>query len=142
MGMDEDDAMMADAPVAVIPDRSIAVTADDTMRFGPGTISATAGETIAFVVTNTGEAEHEFVLGDATVQAEHAEEADAAETDEAASMGDEAHEDEAAITLAPGETRTLVYTFEEPGTQFYACHLPGHYEAGMWGTIVVSDESA
>jgi uncharacterized cupredoxin-like copper-binding protein len=136
MGMDEGEAMMEDAPVAVIPDRSIAVTASDTMRFEPGTISVTTGETIAFVVTNTGEAEHEFVLGDATVQAEHAEEADA---NGAAEMGDEAHSDEAAITLAPGETRTLVYTFEEPGPLIYACHLPGHYEAGMWGTIVVTE---
>ncbi len=136
MGMDEDAAMMADVPVAVVPDRSIAVDASDTMRFGPSTISVTAGETIAFVVTNTGEAEHEFVLGNASAQAEHAEEAD---DDDAAAMGDEAHADEAAITLAPGETRTLVYTFEEPGTLFYACHLPGHYEAGMWGTIVVTE---
>ena len=29
------------------------------------------------------------------------------------------------------------FTFEEPGTYEFACHLPGHYQYGMKGTIEV-----
>ena len=36
-----------------------------------------------------------------------------------------------------GETKTLVYTFNEVGELEYGCHVPGHYEAGMKGDIIV-----
>lgn len=39
--------------------------------------------------------------------------------------------------LASGETQEVEVTLE-PGTYEYACHIPGHYEAGMKGTIRVS----
>jgi hypothetical protein len=32
----------------------------------------------------------------------------------------------------------LLYTFDQPGTLEYGCHVPGHYPAGMRGTITVS----
>jgi uncharacterized cupredoxin-like copper-binding protein len=33
--------------------------------------------------------------------------------------------------IAPGETRTLGWTFIEAGSYQLACHEPGHYEAGQ-----------
>jgi uncharacterized cupredoxin-like copper-binding protein len=42
--------------------------------------------------------------------------------------------------MAPGTTKTFDYTFTKPapaGTLGFACHLPGHYEAGMHTPIVV-----
>jgi uncharacterized cupredoxin-like copper-binding protein len=48
-------------------------------------------------------------------------------------MADEAN----AITLQPGETKTLEYTFEEAGELLAGCHEPGHYDAGMVATITV-----
>jgi uncharacterized cupredoxin-like copper-binding protein len=42
--------------------------------------------------------------------------------------------------MAPGTTRTFDYTFTKAapaGTLEFACHLPGHYEAGMHAPIVV-----
>ncbi len=42
--------------------------------------------------------------------------------------------------LTPGTTKTLDVTFTKPapaGTLEFACHLPGHYEAGMRLPIVV-----
>ena len=56
-------------------------------------------------------------------------------------MADDAamdEEGEAAVEVAPGETATLVYTFDEPGTLLIGCHVPGHYAAGMKGTITVT----
>jgi uncharacterized cupredoxin-like copper-binding protein len=123
---DEMDEEMA-APGVVVPDRTIAVEASDTMRFIPGEITVHEGETIAFVVTNSGEAPHEFVIGDEEVQQEHE-----------GTMSEEVeHGDDAAVSVAPGETATLVYTFEEAGELLYGCHVPGHYAAGMVGTITV-----
>jgi uncharacterized cupredoxin-like copper-binding protein len=47
--------------------------------------------------------------------------------------------DEAAFSLdvPPGQARTLVYTFRTPGAPVYGCHVPGHYAAGMRGTITL-----
>ncbi len=43
-----------------------------------------------------------------------------------------------AVDVPPGQTVTLVYTFDQPGTLLYGCHVPGHYAAGMRGTITVT----
>ena len=40
-----------------------------------------------------------------------------------------------AVTVAAGETRVLTWRFEDAGEVLYGCHEPGHYEAGMVGSI-------
>lgn len=110
--------------------RTIEVTTLDAMLFDPPTIEVAAGETVTFVVTNTGEAVHEFVLGDAATQEEHAEEMEGSDHGVA-------HDDPNGITVPPGETAELTWRFGEAGTVEYACHLPGHYEAGMRGSVTV-----
>ncbi len=82
-----------------------------------------------FVVTNTGKAAHEFMIMPSGMNMQNM------------SM-DEMHH--AALfmfdTVAPGETKTFDFTFNQSmmsnqsmmGQNFeFACHLPGHYEAGM-----------
>lgn len=109
--------------------RSVEVEAFD-MAFEPETITVEAEEVVTFVVTNTGEAVHEFTLGDSAMQQEHAE--------EMAEMGsDMAHDEPYSVSLQPGETKKLTWRFAEGGTVEYACHEPGHYEAGMRGEIRV-----
>jgi uncharacterized cupredoxin-like copper-binding protein len=111
-------------------DRVIEVTQLDEMRFDPAAIDVKAGETIRFEVTNAGQAPHEFVLGDAAFQADHEE--------EMAAMGGTPMVNEPnAIAVEPGETGTVVWTFTESGTLEYACHVPGHYPAGMAGQLTV-----
>jgi uncharacterized cupredoxin-like copper-binding protein len=39
--------------------------------------------------------------------------------------------------LPPGATVTQEYTFTQPGDLEFACHVPGHYEAGMYLHITV-----
>jgi uncharacterized cupredoxin-like copper-binding protein len=81
-------------------------------------------------VTNTGEAVHEFFLGDSAMQQEHA--------DEMADMGsDMAHDEPYSIRLEPGETKQLTWRFADSGEVEFACHEPGHYQAGMHGRINV-----
>jgi uncharacterized cupredoxin-like copper-binding protein len=76
-----------------------------------------------FVVANTGKVAHEFMIMPMGMHMEQM------------SM-DQMHH--AALymfdNVAPGETKTFDYTFSQStrGQRFeFACHLPGHYEAGM-----------
>lgn len=110
-------------------DRIIEVTAID-IDFDPGTIAVQAGETIRFVITNEGAIDHEFVVGDRAAQLAHAE--------QMAAMGREMdHAHTSAVRVAPGETAELVWTFEAGPELQFACHVPGHYRAGMWGNIEI-----
>jgi uncharacterized cupredoxin-like copper-binding protein len=110
--------------------RTIEVSALDELAFDPETIEVGAGETVRFVVTNDGELEHEFVVGDADMQ-------EMAEQEMAEGMGD--HMDAmASLMLEPGETADTVVTFEEAGELLYACHVEGHYDGGMVGTITIT----
>jgi len=52
-------------------------------------------------------------------------------------MPDMVHEDANTLTLEPGETKSLVWQFTEAGKLEVACHIPGHYEAGMRSRVVV-----
>jgi uncharacterized cupredoxin-like copper-binding protein len=110
--------------------RTVEVTALDTMTFEPSKINVSTGETLTFVVTNSGQAVHEFTLGDAAMQQQHA--------DEMAQMADTmVHNEPNSIRLQPGETKQLTWRFGDSGTLEYACHEPGHYQAGMRGQITI-----
>jgi uncharacterized cupredoxin-like copper-binding protein len=110
--------------------RTIKVDASDTMRFTPGEIHVKAGETIRFEVTNSGKTMHEMVLGslqDLKAHAEHMR--------KSSSMD---HHDEPYIAhVAPGKTERLVWQFTKTGDFYYGCLIPGHFEAGMIGKVVV-----
>lgn len=122
-------------------DRTISVEAGD-MWFDPEDIQVTAGETIKFEISNTGNLEHEFVIGDKAAQEEHR-----IMMQEMSGGHDEGHagHDMAegehggqmpSITIAAGETQTLVWTAPSNVTSLeYACNIPGHYESGMYGDI-------
>jgi len=85
---------------------------------------------VTFVVTNIGQITHEFTIGDAHVQDEHEQ--------EMMSMGGPmGHDEDNAISVAPGQTKELTYTFDMPGMSFAGCHVPGHYPAGMKATITI-----
>ena len=42
------------------------------------------------------------------------------------------------IILEPGKQGEIVWQFTKAGVVDFACLLPGHYEAGMKGTINVN----
>jgi uncharacterized cupredoxin-like copper-binding protein len=35
------------------------------------------------------------------------------------------------VTVAPGDSAILRYTFEQTGSVLVGCHVPGHYRDGM-----------
>lgn len=109
--------------------RTIAVTTTDALRFSPDHISVKAGGTVAFDITQSGALPHEFFIGTPAEQQAH--EAEMA-------TGSPMMDEPGAADLLAGGTGSLVYTFDEPGTLEYGCHVPGHYAAGMRGTITVN----
>ncbi|HEY0581433.1 MAG TPA: HAD-IC family P-type ATPase, partial [Chloroflexota bacterium] len=109
--------------------RTIQVSTTDTLRFSPDTRTVRAGETIAFEISNPGAVPHEFYLGSAAEQAEH-------ERDMAS--GAPMHAEPGQVDVPAGTTVRLVYTFDRPGTLEFGCHVPGHYLAGMHGTIDIT----
>ncbi len=99
--------------------RVVRIVATPHLRFVPDAITVKQGETVTFVVTTMGPTVHEFMVGPAADVA-----ADKAGTPEIADLG-------------MMDTGSLTYTFDGPGPYAFACHAPGHYEAGMAGTIAV-----
>lgn len=110
--------------------RTIAVKLRDDMRFDPGAIKVKQGQTIRFRIANTGQVDHEFVLGDMADIQEHA--------DMMKQMPGMTHSDPNMIRVAPGKSGELIWAFTKPGKFFYACLVPGHWEAGMQGTVEVT----
>jgi uncharacterized cupredoxin-like copper-binding protein len=103
-------------------DRTVEVEAQDTLRFEPAEVEVAAGDTITFSVTNAGDLEHEFVIG------EHGDSMD----------GDMSHGDEA-LVLEGGETGEVTWTFTEAGELGFACYIDGHNASGMEGTILIAE---
>lgn len=109
--------------------RTIKVTALDTMRFEPGKLVVGSGETVRIEVTNAGKVPHELTIGDRKAQLAHEQMMQ--------NMPGMKHDDPGSVALAPGETRTLVWQFGEPGTVEVGCHVRGHYPAGMVSVVQV-----
>lgn len=99
--------------------RVVRIVATPRLRFVPDAVTAKQGETITFEVTTMGPIVHEFMVGPAADVA-----ADKPGTPEIADLG----------MMQAG---SVMYTFDGPGPYAFACHAPGHYEAGMTGTITV-----
>ncbi|SMF57743.1 Uncharacterized copper-binding protein, cupredoxin-like subfamily [Tistlia consotensis] len=122
--------------------------------YEPEQVSVAAGETVRFLVRNDGSLVHEFSLGTARMHAAHREEmqmmvahgvllGDRIDRERMTmDMGDGrtmAHDDPNSLLLEPGQSAELVWTFGKAGTLEFACNVPGHYEAGMAGSLVVQD---
>jgi len=109
--------------------RTIRIDMDDTMRYSLTDISVKEGETIRFVARNRGKILHEMVLGTPTEIAEHAE--------LMRKFPDMEHDEEYQLHVKPGATGEMVWQFTQAGEFKFACLMPGHFEAGMVGKVVV-----
>lgn len=109
---------------------TVQATLNDDMTIALSETEFSVGETVVFEVTNAGEVTHELYLGDEAAQAEHA--------DEMAEMGGIGHDEPSGVSVEPGATEQLEYTFTEAGEILGGCHEPGHYEAGMVTALTVT----
>lgn len=117
------------AGVASKVNRTIAIEMTDAMRFTPDKLAVKRGETIRFVVTNTGKLKHEFNLGTPADLNAHYE--------LMKKFPGMEHDEPNLVSLEPGKTGEVIWQFTKTGKVSFACLHVGHYEAGMKGTVVV-----
>ena len=128
------------------------------LAFSPKTLEVKAGETVRFVLINKGQLLHEFNLGDAAMHAEHQKEMLKMQQSGAmtttgmhhagmdhGAMGQGSmpmtgmvHDDPNSVLVEPGKTAELTWTFSGTRDLEFACNVPGHYQAGMVGTLKVA----
>jgi uncharacterized cupredoxin-like copper-binding protein len=110
--------------------RTITLRMTDAMRFEPSRITVREGETVRLRAVNRGRVLHEIVLGtpqDLQAHAELMKKHPGMEHD----APDMAH-------VAAGRRGDIVWNFNRAGTFDFACLIPGHFDAGMIGQIVVT----
>lgn len=102
---------------------------DGKMIFIPDKLRIRKGEQVRFQLRNVGEIDHEFVVGTLEENLKHMKEMQ--------KNPDMEHDDPNAKRLKPKTAGDIVWQFTKAGTFDFSCMIPGHREAGMFGTIVV-----
>lgn len=109
--------------------RTVNVDMTDDMRFTPSTITVKRGETIRFTLKNSGKVKHEMVLGtEGQLEELYHTRMQTPEKEYATPS---------ALTVEAGQSGDIIWQFTKLGTVSFACLLPGHYDAGMRGTVIV-----
>jgi len=116
------------------PSRTIRVLMIDygsetDMKFEPAVITVRKGEQIRFILENSGTESHEFMLATVAENRKHAE--------LMKKFPDMEHDDPNGKRLAVSERRELFWRFTKTGEFEFACLIPGHYQAGMHGKVIV-----
>lgn len=99
--------------------RIVRIVAGPGYAFRPSEVRIVAGETITFEVKTMGPTVHEFMVGPAAAVVE--------DSDAAPEI----------VDIGMMQTKSLTYTFDGAGPFAFACHEPGHFEAGMRGVITL-----
>ena len=109
--------------------RTITVRMTDDMRFAPSAITVQEGETVRLRAQNKGKVLHEIVIGTKAELAQHAEMMKKFPAME--------HDEPYMAHVRAGGQGDVVWKFNRAGSFDFACLIPGHYQAGMVGTINV-----
>jgi uncharacterized cupredoxin-like copper-binding protein len=99
------------------------------MLFDPSVIEVRLGEQVRFLLFNEGAEYHEFVLASHRENQQHAELMKKSPNME--------HNDPNAKRLSGLSSGELLWKFPRRGEFEYACLIPGHFQAGMHGRIIV-----
>jgi plastocyanin len=113
---------------------ALSVTAQDTLKFEPATLSAKAGADTTVTFKNAGAQQHNWVLTSTA-------DADKVATEAAAKAGDATGISGVLASgklLAGGGNEEVKFTAPAAGSYTYICTVPGHYQAGMKGTLTTS----
>lgn len=110
--------------------RTLTLDMADTMRFTPDKLAVQEGDTVRFIVRNTGRMLHEMVIGTPAELAKHAA--------LMAKFPNMEHDEAYMVHVDPGQAGEIVWHFNRAGSFEFACLIAGHYEAGMRGTLTVT----
>lgn len=109
--------------------RVLTIETSDAMRYFPDQIRVKKGQTVRLIVRNNGQLPHEVVIGTMDDLKKHAA--------LARQQGEGELEAPNIARVAPGGTGRIDWHFTKAGEFYYGCLTPGHFDAGMIGTIVV-----
>jgi uncharacterized cupredoxin-like copper-binding protein len=109
--------------------RTVRIDMSDAMRFEPSALRVKRGQTVRFVVRNGGALLHEMVIGTPAALKQHAE--------LMKKFPDMEHAEPNMVHVQPGASGEIVWQFTQPGRFQFACLIPGHFDAGMVGSVVV-----
>ena len=130
---EEKESMLGEPGKAAEVSRTIVVDMADTMRFKPEMIDVQQGETIRFVVKNSGRLKHEMVLGTPKeLKAHYAM---------MLKMPGMEHAEDNMVSVDPGKTGEIIWRFTRARVVDFGCLQPGHYGAGMKGQVRVTRAS-
>ncbi|MGY0564704.1 MAG: cupredoxin domain-containing protein [Paraglaciecola chathamensis] len=112
------------------PNKTITVHLMDTMKFNFSNLAGIEeGDIVKFIVMNKGKITHEFGIGSVEEQTAHRKMMQ--------SMPNMKHEDGSTVSVAPGQSKELVWQFMGEATAQFACNVPGHFEAGMHAEVAL-----
>ena len=114
------------------PARTVKIVMEEhgkKMLFEPDRVEVHKGEQIQFVLYNDGIENHEFVLATVSENRKHA-----AFMKKFPKME---HDEPNAKRVSPFNQDEILWRFTKVGEFEFACLIPGHYEAGMHGTVIV-----
>jgi len=96
-------------------------------HYSPGEVQVPLGVPVTFVIRNDDPIDHEWIVGDAAVQAFHRASADPLHTG-----------DPTAVSVPALSTVSTTVTFTSAGRLAFICHLPGHEAYGMVGWVTIT----
>jgi uncharacterized cupredoxin-like copper-binding protein len=96
-------------------------------HFEPSAVTVPLGRPVTFVLVNDDPIDHEWIVGDAALHERHR-------------TGTEARHDArpTEVTIDAMSIRRTTITFTDAGSLQYICHLPGHEQYGMVGTLRIA----
>tara|TARA_B100001250_G_scaffold386575_1_gene383225 strand:- start:188 stop:700 length:513 start_codon:yes stop_codon:yes gene_type:complete len=120
--------------------------------YEPNLITVKKGETIKFVISNLGEMVHEYNIGTKEMHIKHQPEMqklidheiisfDKIDMKKMKEMSKKdhslGHSHSNSIMLEPQAQGEIIWKFSKDITLEMACNIPGHYESGMVGKIII-----
>ncbi len=132
-------------------DRTINIKMYDNY-YEPKFIEVKKGETIKFVVQNLGEMVHEYNIATKEMHIKHQPEmqklvdhgillVDKIDMNKMKKMSKKdhslSHSHANSVMVEPKKTGEIIWKFSKSITLEMACNIPGHYEAGMAGKIII-----
>lgn len=109
--------------------QTVTIDMTDQLRFEPEQVRVKRGETVKFVVRNKGKLNHEMVLGtDGSLQ-EHAK--------LMIKFPGMEHDEPHMAHVDPGKEHTMGWQFTKVGEFHFGCLVPGHFQGGMKGKVIV-----
>ena len=120
--------------------------------YEPNIIKVKKGETIKFVVQNLGEMVHEYNIATKEMHIKHQPEmqklvdhgillVDKIDMKKMKKMSKKdhslSHSHSNSVMIEPKKTGEIIWKFSKSLTLEMACNIPGHYETGMVGQIVI-----